>query len=178
MTDCTRTKTKTINLGRLPVYTGPFRDNINDGIGYHKYNIVSFQGSSFINLVEGNKKKPVIIKRDSSNNMLGYSLKDNSDEWTGWFFIANALDAMYWAEKARKLVIDNFFALDIIESGEEYDGFVAGDIVASYCLEGNAYDVHIDGFDPSTGEITGEGEGNIWLSMQNIDLSAYDSSSF
>ena len=178
MTDCTRTETKTVNLGRLPVYTGVFRDDINDGIGYHKYNIVTYQGSSFINLVEGNKKKPVVIKRDASNNMIGYSLKDSVDEWTGWYFVANALDSMYWAEKARKLVIDNFFALDIIERGEEYGDFVAGDIVASYCLEGNVSKVEVDCLDANTGKVKGEGRGDIILSMDSIDLSAYDSSVF
>ena len=48
----TTVKTKTVNLGRLPVYCGEWSDLVS----YHKYNIVTYYGSSFINLVEGNTK--------------------------------------------------------------------------------------------------------------------------
>ena len=59
-------KTKTVNLGRLPVYCGAWGDRVS----YHKYNIVTHYGSSFINLVEGNAKCPVQITFDASNRLV------------------------------------------------------------------------------------------------------------
>ena len=91
-----RVKTKTVNLGRLPVYCGEWKPNIL----YHKYNIVTFYGSSFINIVEGNNKAPVLLEFETDNLtdssvLSGYSLRDSDpgDEWTGWLFVANSLDA-------------------------------------------------------------------------------------
>lgn len=86
-------KTKTVNLGRLPVFCGLWRD----GVGYHKYNIVTYYGSSFINLVEGNLKYPVKIVLDSSNRLESYSFEYIDGSWTGWMFISNAYDASIYA---------------------------------------------------------------------------------
>lgn len=141
MNDCSRTKTKTVNLGRLPVYVGVFGQGMDPDIGYHKYNIVTYQGSSFINLVEGNKKEPVHIVYDTSNNIVSWDLKDNTNEWTGWYFIANALDAMMWAEKCKRMFDDNFFSL-------EFDP-LTGDLIGSYGVDGNIKDVDTN-YDPDS----------------------------
>ena len=133
--NCERTTTKTVNLGRLPVYCGPYVLP-EDSDGYHKYNIVSYQGSSFINLVEGNKKEPVNIKYDSSGLIESYSLSADDGSWLGWMFVANALDAKQWGEKAKFLVENNFFALEFLENG---------DIEATYGLGGQIERVYTEG---------------------------------
>jgi hypothetical protein len=137
MSECIRTTTKTVNLGRLPVYVGEYLDEMVPEIGYHKYNIVSYLGSSFINVVEGNKKPPVNISFDSSGNIdienFEYSLKDDNGEWTGWYFIANALDAMYWAKKCKKMFDDNFFSLEFNQ--------LTGDFIGYYGVGGNIKNV-------------------------------------
>ncbi len=123
MQECTRTKTKTVNLGRLPVYCGYFmgdgpEDHYDPNIGYHKYNIVTYKGSSFINLVEGNKKEPFIIKSDGK-----YYFEDNEGQWSGWYVVANALDAYYWAKQAE----NNFFSLEFNQNTGDFVGYYGTD---------------------------------------------------
>jgi len=88
-----KVKTKTVNLGRLPVFCGTW----NDGVGYHKYNIVTYYGSSFINLVEGNLKYPANITFDSSNRLESYKFEYDDGSWTGWMFVSNSFDASIYA---------------------------------------------------------------------------------
>ena len=141
-----RVKTKTVNLGRLPVYCGCW----NEGIAYHKYNIVTYYGSSFINLVEGNKKFPANIIEDSSGRMMNYSFEYDDGTWTGWMFVANAYDASIYAkeagdyaklegDEARRLVEENFFTMEIDPE--------TGDVWATYYLGGNIETVYCN--DPS-----------------------------
>lgn len=85
--------TKTVNLGRLPVYVGDYGENLDPAVGYHKYNIVTYLGSTFINMVEGNFKLPVIAEFDEQGRIVSYSFNDEDDVWTGWKFITNALDS-------------------------------------------------------------------------------------
>ena len=120
-----RVKTKTVNLGRLPVYCGAWSDRVS----YHKYNIVTYYGSSFINLVEGNTKYPVQISFDASNRLESYKFEDSSGRWTGWMFVANSYDASIYAtkmgdyakyegERAQNMVDENFFTLDVEDDGD------------------------------------------------------------
>ena len=117
--------TKIVNLGRLPVYCGAWSDRVS----YHKYNIVTYYGSSFINLVEGNAKYPVQISFDASNRLESYKFEDSSGRWTGWMFVANSYDASIYAtkmgdyakyegERAQNMVDENFFTLDVEDDGD------------------------------------------------------------
>jgi hypothetical protein len=137
-----RVKTKTVNLGRLPVFCGTWHD----GVGYHKYNIVTYYGSSFINLVEGNLKYPVKIQFDASNRLESYKFEYDDGSWTGWMFVSNAFDASIYAmqmgdyakyegDKARDIIEENFFSLEIEEDGNIY---------ATYALDGNIKDAYIE----------------------------------
>lgn len=132
----TTVKTKTVNLGRLPVYCDEWRDSVS----YHKYNIVTYYGSSFINLVEGNTKCPVQISFDASNRLESYKFEDSSGGWTGWRFVANSYDASIYATKmgdyAKYEAQKNFFALDVEDDG---------DIVVTYSNgDGNIKDASIN----------------------------------
>ena len=133
----TRVKTKTVNLGRLPVYCGEWGDRAS----YHKYNIVTYYGSSFINLVEGNTKYPVQISFDASNRLESYKFEDSSGEPTGWAFVANSYDASIYATKmgdyAKYEGDRDFFALDVEDDG---------DIVVTYSIngDGNIKDASIE----------------------------------
>lgn len=143
MQDCTRQKTKTVNLGRLPLFCGSFKgtnpeDQYDPAVGYHKYNIVTYLGSSFINLVEGNQKDPVIEKEEGI-----YVLEDGEGNWSGWNFIANALDAHYWAEKIDK----NFFSLEFDQN--------TGDFIGYYGVGGFVEDVYTE-YD----------DGDMWLEIR------------
>ena len=130
-------KTKTVNLGRLPVYCGAWGDRVS----YHKYNIVTHYGSSFINLVEGNAKYPVQITFDASNRLESYKFEDSSGGWTGWMFVANSYDASIYATKmgdyAKYEGDRDFFALDVEDDG---------DIVVTYSIngDGNIKDASIE----------------------------------
>ena len=132
-----RVKTKTVNLGRLPVYCGEWGDRSS----YHKYNIVTYYGSSFINLVEGNTKYPVQISFDASNRLESYKFEDSSGEPTGWAFVANSYDASIYATKmgdyAKYEGDRDFFALDVEDDG---------DIVVTYSIngDGNIKDASIE----------------------------------
>jgi hypothetical protein len=128
-------QTKTVNLCRLPVYCGMWGDRVS----YHKYNIVTYYGSSFINLVEGNAKYPVQISFDASNRLESYKFEDSSGGWTGWMFVANSYDASIYAtkmgdyakyegERAQNMVDENFFTLDVEDDG---------DIVVTYSRNGD-----------------------------------------
>lgn len=133
----TTVKTKTVNLGRLPVYCGEWGDRAS----YHKYNIVTYYGSSFINLVEGNTKYPVQISFDASNRLESYKFEDSSGEPTGWAFVANSYDASIYATKmgdyAKYEGDRDFFALDVEDDG---------DIVVTYSIngDGNIKDASIE----------------------------------
>ena len=133
----TTVKTKTVNLGRLPVYCGAWGDRVS----YHKYNIVTYYGSSFINLVEGNTKYPVQISFDASNRLESYKFEDSSGEPTGWAFVANSYDASIYATKmgdyAKYEGDRDFFALDVEDDG---------DIVVTYSIngDGNIKDASIE----------------------------------
>lgn len=131
----TTVKTKTVNLGRLPVYCGAWGDRVS----YHKYNIVTYYGSSFINLVEGNTKYPVQLSFDASNRLESYKFEDSSGGLTGWMFVANSYDASIYATKmgdyakyegdrAKNMVDENFFTLDVEDDG---------DIVVTYSRNGD-----------------------------------------
>lgn len=89
-----KVKTRTVNLGRLPVYCGGWHDKED---GYHKYNIATYYGSSFINLVEGNKKYPVRVTLDSDGRLVSYSFEYIDGTWTGWMFVANSMDSSIYA---------------------------------------------------------------------------------
>jgi len=143
MSECTRTKTKTVNLGRLPVYVGPFDESMDPDIGFHKYNIVSYLGSSFINLVEGNKRTPVDVAYDASGNIESYDLKEGTDEWTGWFFVANAMEAQLWGERCKRIFDDNFFSLEFDKN--------TGDLIGTYGVDGNIKEVNTN-YDPNSAE--------------------------
>lgn len=130
-----RVKTKTVNLGRLPVYCGPWSDRVS----YHKYNIVTYYGSSFINLIEGNTKYPIQILFDDNNRIESYKFVDSSGGFTGWAFVANAYDAAIYATKmgdyakyegdrTQKIFHENFFTLDVEDDG---------DIIATYSRNGD-----------------------------------------
>ena len=133
----TTVKTKTVNLGRLPVYCGAWGDRVS----YHKYNIVTYYGSSFINLVEGNTKYPVQISFDASNRLESYKFEDSNGEPTGWAFVANSYDASIYATKmgdyAKYEGDRDFFALDVEDDG---------DIVVTYSIngDGNIKDASIE----------------------------------
>ena len=133
----TTVKTKTVNLGRLPVYCGEWGDRAS----YHKYNIVTYYGSSFINLVEGNTKYPVQISFDASNRLESYKFEDSNGEPTGWAFVANSYDASIYATKmgdyAKYEGDRDFFALDVEDDG---------DIVVTYSIngDGNIKDASIE----------------------------------
>lgn len=153
-------KTKTVNLGRLPVYCGAWGDRVS----YHKYNIVTHYGSSFINLVEGNAKCPVQITFDASNRLESYKFEDSSGKWTGWMFVANSYDASIYAtkmgdyakyegERAQKMVDENFFALNVEDDG---------DITVTYSNgDGNIKNAYID----PDGDIILEHEYNAYRSV-------------
>ena len=169
---CERTTTKTVNLGRLPVYCGYFREDADDDFGgYHKYNIVTYKGSSFINLVEGNKKTPVKIVYEagkayqySDSSVAGsYEFVDDAGTWTGWAFVANALDAKIWAQKAQYLVENNFFALEIQENG---------DIVATYGLGGQIDKVWIVGESSDDGTEDIGKDGDIVIDLNPLLLNS------
>ena len=139
--------TKTVNLGRLPVWCGEYGDNVDPDYGYHKFNMVSYLGSSFINLKEGNKNVPVNIHPGEDGELPTYDFLDSSGNWNKWMFVANALDASIAGNKAMELIENNFFSLEIDESAT---GTNAGAIWGSYYIDGGikaAYE------DPSTGDI-------------------------
>lgn len=73
--------------GRLPVYCGEWTSEYNGGNGYFDYNEVSYFGSLFINVADGNKLPPCVLVRDERGNLVEYHLQH------GWHFAANAMDA-------------------------------------------------------------------------------------
>jgi hypothetical protein len=83
---------------------------------------------------------------DSSNRIESYKFEDSSCGWTGWMFVSNAFDASIYAmqmgdyakyegDKARDIIEDNFFSLEIEEDGNIY---------AEYALDGNIKNAYIE----------------------------------
>lgn len=61
-------------IGRVPVFRGAYEQ----GREYHKHNIVSHLGSSFVSLVDENKNEPCMVKNNA------FVLNE------GWAFLADA----------------------------------------------------------------------------------------
>lgn len=94
------------NIGKLPVYCGEWSETYNGGNGYPRYGNVSFAGSLFINIVEGNKSAPCELVYDSSGYLVSYVLGE------GWNFAANALDASIQVTQYSRL--NRFYAVEVV----------------------------------------------------------------